>query len=68
MLDFKKISLASLTNWLISGAWDLNHIFHTGTKVECVLPMVIWSEFRLGQYRDDEHQLDAPHFILTGSF
>ena len=24
--------------------------------------MVIWSEFRMGQYRDDDHREDAPHF------
>ena len=24
--------------------------------------MVIWSEFRMRQYRDDDHQEDAPHF------
>ena len=23
--------------------------------------MVIWSEFRLGKYRDDDHQEDASH-------
>ena len=33
-------------------------------KVECVFPMVIWSEFRLGQYRVDDHREDAPHFNL----
>ena len=27
------------------------------------LPDVIWPEFRMGQYRDDNHQEDAPHFI-----
>ena len=25
--------------------------------------MVIWSEFRMGQDRDDDHREDAPHFI-----
>ena len=25
--------------------------------------MVIWSEFRMGKYRDDDHREDAPHFI-----
>ena len=33
-----------------------------GSKVECVLPMVIWSEFRIRQYRDDDHWEDVPHF------
>ena len=31
-------------------------------KVGCVFPMVIWSEFRMGQYRDDETREDALHF------
>ena len=31
-------------------------------KVGCAFPMVIWSEFRMGQYRDDDHREDAPHF------
>ena len=31
-------------------------------KVECVLPMVISSEFRIGQNRDDDHREDEPHF------
>ena len=32
--------------------------------VECVLPMVNWPEFRMGQYRDDDHRENAPRFIL----
>ena len=27
--------------------------------------MVILSEFRMRQYRDDDHQEDAPHFIMS---
>ena len=26
--------------------------------------MVISSKFRMGQYRDDDHRQDAPHFIV----
>ena len=33
-------------------------------KVGCVFPMVISSDFRMGQHRDDDHQEDAPHFNL----
>ena len=33
-------------------------------KVGPVFPMVIWSEFRLGKYRDDDHREDAPHFNI----
>ena len=29
-------------------------------KVGCVLPMVIWSELRARQFRDDDHPWDAP--------
>ena len=32
-------------------------------KVGYIFPMVVSSEFRRGQYRDDDHQEDAPHFI-----
>ena len=31
------------------------------TKVKC--PMIISSKFRVGQYRDDGHREDAPHFM-----
>ena len=34
-------------------------------KVERVFLTVIWSEFRMGQYRDDDHREDAPHFITN---
>ena len=31
--------------------------------------MVIWSEFRKGQDKDDDHREDAPHFKrLVGKF
>ena len=33
------------------------------SKVGCIFPLVISSEFRMGQYRDDNHREDAPHFI-----
>ena len=33
-------------------------------KVECVLVMVIWSEFRMVQYKDNDHREDASHFII----
>ena len=39
--------------------------FHRMTKMGCVFPMVIWSEFRMGQYRDDDHREDASHFIKS---
>ena len=36
-------------------------------KVGCVFQMVIWSEFRMGQYSDDDHREDAPHFMVKNS-
>ena len=33
-------------------------------KVGCAFPMVISSDFRMGKYRDDDHEEDAPYFIL----
>ena len=32
------------------------------SQVGCVFPMVILSEFRMDQYRDDDHREDALHF------
>ena len=34
------------------------------SKEGCVFPMVILSEFRLWQYRDDDHPEDALHFTV----
>ena len=39
-------------------------IFH---KVGCVFPMVIWSEFRLGKYRDLGNREDARCVTLRDS-
>ena len=48
-----------------STAWYLN----ISCKVGCIFAMVNWSEFRMRQYRDDDHQEDASHFIIsTGRF
>ena len=32
-------------------------------KVKCIFLMVISSNFHMGQFRDDSHQEDTPHFI-----
>ena len=37
----------------------VNFLVH---KVGCIFPMVISSDFRMGEHRDDDHQEDAPHF------
>ena len=34
------------------------------TKVRCAFPIVILSDFRMGQHRDDDNQEDAPHFTI----
>ena len=34
------------------------------SKVGCVFSMVIWSEFCMGQYKDNHHREDAPHLIV----
>ena len=31
-------------------------------KLGCAFPMVISSDFRVGQHRDDDHEEDAPYF------
>ena len=36
-------------------------------KVGCVITMVIWSEFHMVKYRDDNNQENAPHFSICGS-
>ena len=33
-------------------------------KVGCVLPTVIRYQFRMRQYREDDHRENAPHFII----
>ena len=33
----------------------------------CVVPIVIWPEFHLGQYRDGDHGEDASHFNISRS-
>ena len=33
-------------------------------KWGCIFSMVIWSKFRMRQYRDDDHRKDAPKFIM----
>ena len=34
-------------------------------KVGCVFPMIIWAEFRMGQYRDEDHRKDALLFTWS---
>ena len=50
--------------WVLFDVWAYNEICID--IVGCVFPMVIGSEFRVGQYRDDDYSLwsilFAPHF------
>ena len=38
------------------------HPSHFWNKLGCVFPMVISSDFRMGEHRDDDHEEDAPYF------
>ena len=40
---------------------DHRYTFTGYTKLGCVVPMVISSEFHMRQYRDDDHREYAPH-------
>ena len=40
-----------------------SHFISLTTKVGCLSPMLIWSEFRMGKHRADDYQEDAPDFI-----
>ena len=37
-------------------------------KVGCVLLMVIWSEKRMGRYRDSDYREHAPHFTILKDY
>ena len=37
-------------------------------KRGCVVPMVIWPAFRMGQYRVNDHPYHAPQFIITRNY
>ena len=34
------------------------------SKVGCAFQVVIWPEFRMGKYLDNDHQEDAHHFMI----
>ena len=46
-------------------AWSESRMYRK-YKVGCVFTMVISSEFRMGQYRENGHREDEPHFIYDG--
>ena len=41
---------------------DANTLLEVTYKVGCIFPMVISSEFRMRQYRYDDHREHAPYF------
>ena len=49
--------------WTIAKAVSFWCLF-SYCKVGCVFSIVISSEFRMWQYRDDDHREDARHFII----
>ena len=57
-------NILTIINWSIT--WNhLNRVkkqkldYFGSIKVGCIFPMVMWSEIRLGQYRDDDHRENA---------
>ena len=67
ILLYQKPSGTRVVSWItqISCIHLYNYV-----KVGRVNPIVIWSKFRMGQYRDDDHQEHAPRFssFCTRSF
>ena len=55
LLEFKSI------RWIIA----IMILNWNKAKVERIFPMVISSESRIGQYRDDDHRKDATQFIKS---
>ena len=41
---------------------DIDSVLFGVTTVGCIFPMVISSEFHMGQHRDDDHREDTLHF------
>ena len=54
--------------WLVPHKWKVSPLMIWSSckinNVGSVFEMVIWSESRMGLLRDDDHQEDAPHFII----
>jgi len=48
---------------IISIRIDIRRTFIIQT-VGCVFPMVIWSEFRMGKCRNNDHKDDVPYFTV----
>ena len=64
VLSQNKVQMLIWINEIPSRIDILNKIFYVG-KVECVFLMVIWSEFRMGQYRGHDHRDEAAHFKIS---
>ena len=55
-----------LTRDIRYGPYHMDHFIIHGSyhEVGCVFLMVIWSEFRMEQYRDDDYRENALRFII----
>ena len=56
----------------VLGTYSMNISFSTEVhslnlhcKAGCIFPLVISCEFRMTQYRDDDHREDAPQFTFN---
>ena len=66
-MDCGKVAISQLTQFIFPIFFHNCEIGEKTifvSKVGCIFPMVIWSEFRMRQYRDDDHPEDAPHFRI----
>lgn len=59
----------SLSKSFLSKEWyELFNNLMKSVKERGVFSMVIWSLFRIGQYKDNCHREDAPHFIWVSYY
>ena len=69
MIGCPSIYIGSITGFLeITHEWiilfDNTKVNRSYNKLGCAFPMVISSDFRVGQHRDDDHEEDAPYFMI----
>ena len=48
-----------MCNMQVIGGQVEKTVFDPNNKLERVFPIVIWSEFRMRQYRDDNHRKEV---------
>ena len=64
MKKLKIVEVVTSLGLVSSGVFFLRFAY---PKRGCVLPMVIWPAFRMGQYRVNDHPYHAPQFNLSDS-